>query len=198
MAAKLEFPSPDTTVTSKDLDVSPDYKFRVYTPPNATGKEALGMYFHGGGWAMGSIDQEDAISRIISKSCNLVVVAVGYRLAPAHPWPAAHDDCASAAKYAIEHAAELGADPKSGLLLAGSSAGGNLAISTALRLIDDGLGDKVSGICAMVPVTVHPDAVPAELKSRYTSYDEHAEHTVNSKSAMEGFFSKGQHDSNIP
>jgi len=63
-----------------------------------------------------------------------------------------------------------------------------MALSTALRLVDDGLGDKVKGVVSMVPVTVHPDAVPEQLKGRYTSYDEHAEHTVNTKDAMKAFF----------
>lgn len=63
-----------------------------------------------------------------------------------------------------------------------------MVFSTALRLIDDGLGDKVKGLVSMAPVTVHPDAVPDQLKGRYTSYEEHAEHTVNTKDAMAAFF----------
>lgn len=115
-------------------------------------------------------------------------MSVGYRLAPAHTWPAAHEDCADAAKYALSHVSELGADPEAGIVIVGSSAGGGMAFSTALRLIDHGLGDKVKGVVSMVPVTVHPDAVPEELRERYTSYEEHAEHTVNTKDAMEAFF----------
>jgi versiconal hemiacetal acetate esterase len=144
---------------------------------------------------MGSVDAEDAIPRIIAKACSSIVVSVEYRLAPAHVWPAAHEDCYEAAKYCIEHAGDWGADPKRGIVISGASAGGNLAISTALRLADEGLGSKVSGVAAMVPVTVHPDAVPEQLKAKYTSYDEHANHTVNTKDAMEAFFSELTHQS---
>jgi versiconal hemiacetal acetate esterase len=188
LTSTLTFPTPDTSVTTTDVSPSPNYKLRIYRPPNATGKEKLALYIHGGGGVLGSIDQEDAIARIIAKSNDLVVVSVGYRLAPAHKWPAAHEDCAEAAKYALSHASELGADPEAGILIAGSSAGGGMAFSTALRLIDDGLGDKVKGVVSMAPVTVHPDAIPEELRERYTSYEEHAEHTVNTKDAMEAFF----------
>jgi versiconal hemiacetal acetate esterase len=144
---------------------------------------------------MGSVDAEDAIPRIIAKACSSIVVSVEYRLAPAHVWPAAHEDCYEAAKYCIEHAGDWGADTERGIVISGASAGGNLAISTALRLADEGLGSKVSGVAAMVPVTVHPDAVPEQLKAKYTSYDEHANHTVNTKDAMEAFFSELTHQS---
>lgn len=191
MVSKLSFPSPDTSITTKDIHPNSNYWIRVYTPPNAAGNALpLTLYIHGGGWVLGSADQEDAIPRIIAKACNVICVSVEYRLAPKHVWPAAHDDCFEAAKYALEHAQEFGADPAGGIVLTGASAGGNLAISTALRMIDEGLGDKVRGIAALVPVTIHPDAVPEEYKARYTAYEEHAEHTVNTKDAMITFFSE--------
>ena len=76
------------------------------------------------------------------------------------------------------------------MALIGTSAGGGLAFSAALKLVDEGLADKIAGVVSLVPVTIHPDAIPPEMKGRYTSYDEHAENTVNTKNAMEAFFGK--------
>lgn len=155
---------------------------RKYTPPTCTSQRTVGVYFHGGGWAMGSVDQEDALCRFISKECQMTVHSVGYRLAPKYKYPAALDDCVGATSWAFEnHAA-------SEVVLIGASAGGNLAFGTALRLIDRGMGDKVKGVVALVPVTIHPDAVADEMKAQYTSYEEHAENTVNTKSAMMTFW----------
>jgi versiconal hemiacetal acetate esterase len=57
-----------------------------------------------------------------------------------------------------------------------------------MRLIDDGYQEKLAGVVALVPVSVHPDAVPLQLKDRCTAYDENAENTVNTNSAMKAFF----------
>jgi versiconal hemiacetal acetate esterase len=72
--------------------------------------------------------------------------------------------------------------------IGGASAGGGMAFGVVLRLIDDGLASSVAGLVAQVPVTVHPDLVPADLKSKYKSFDEQSGHTVNSKSAMYAFW----------
>lgn len=76
------------------------------------------------------------------------------------------------------------------VFITGLSAGGNLAIGTTLKAIDGGYGDKIKGLVAIVPVTIHPDVVPAEYKSMHTSYEEHSTDTVNSQSAMGAFFGK--------
>jgi versiconal hemiacetal acetate esterase len=197
MVSKYDFPPPDTSVDTKDVQIDTDdsrtITCRIYTPPSTTSAKKLAVYFHGGGWAMGDLDTEDAQCRIISKQCGVVLVSVDYRLAPQHKYPAPLDDCAEGAKWAIKNATTLvgNTDSNAGqVVVIGTSAGGGLAFSTALRLIDERLADKIAGVVAMVPVTVHPDAVPADMKSRYTSYDEHAENTVNTKSAMEAFFGK--------
>jgi versiconal hemiacetal acetate esterase len=136
---------------------------------------------------MGDLDADDGNCRAISKGSGVVLVSVDYRLAPAHPSPAALDDCVAAFKWTFQNAASLGGTAGS-VFIAGASAGANLAFGTALRLIDEGLGSQITGVVAQVPVSVHPDLVPEELKSQFTAYDEHAEHTVNSKSAMLAFW----------
>lgn len=155
---------------------------RTYTPPTSTGHNPIGLYFHGGGWVLGSVDQEDALCRLISKQCEMTLVSVEYRLAPKFKSPAALDDCVEASLWALKHFAV------NKVVLIGASAGGNLAFGTALRLIDRDMADHVQGVVALVPVTIHPDAVPAHLKPRYTSYDEYDEHTVNTKPAMMTFW----------
>lgn len=182
MAAKYEFPAPDPSVNSEQHDLD-GFWVRSYTPPGSTGQEPLGVYFHGGGWVMGSVDQEDAVCRLISKACKMRMVSVEYRMAPKHKYPVPLQDCVTATLWTLKHFSQDKA------LLLGGSAGANLAFGTALKLIDQGQGDRVKGVVAMVPVTVLPDALPAHLKPEYTAYDQHANHTVNTKSAMEVFIS---------
>jgi versiconal hemiacetal acetate esterase len=188
LVSKYTFPGPDTSVSTEDKTIGDDLKIRVYTPPGyVKGSRPVGLYIHGGGWAMGDLDMDDAGCRVQSKGAGAIIVSVDYRLAPQHPYPAGPDDCLTAYKWTLENAELLGGLPGK-VWIGGASAGGNLVFTTALRLIDDGLGSSLAGLVPQVPVTVHPDVVPAELKSKYKSLDEHAEHTVNSKSAMGAFW----------
>jgi versiconal hemiacetal acetate esterase len=136
---------------------------------------------------MGDLDGEDAQVRTISKATGLVIVSVDYRLAPAHPYPAGLDDCITAYYWALENWEILGTK-KDEAVTFGTSAGGNLALSTALKVIDEGRGESLKGVVAVVPVTVAPDAVKKEWRDRYTSYEEHAEHTINTAAGMKAFF----------
>jgi acetyl esterase len=96
------------------------------------------VYFHGGGWTIGDIDTHLGHARRICTQADAVVVSIGYRLAPEHPFPAAFDDAVVAADWVFSHAAEFGGDPET-LILAGDSAGGQLAASVALARRDAGL-----------------------------------------------------------
>jgi acetyl esterase len=100
--------------------------------PASTGQAALLVFFHGGGFVVGDIESHDGLCRMISRDAAIHVLSVDYRLAPEHPAPAAVDDCVAAYRWAIEHAAELGADP-SRVGVGGDSAGGTLAALVALR-----------------------------------------------------------------
>lgn len=138
---------------------------------------------------MGDLEGEDAQCRKASLDAGLVIVAVEYRLAPKNPYPAGLDDCVAAYRWAVKNSQELNTKPDAAVLF-GTSAGGNLAISTALRLLDGGEGKALKGIVAVVPVTVSPDVVPEKLKGKYTSYTEHDKHTINTGSAMKAFYGK--------
>ncbi|KAL5046734.1 hypothetical protein BDW71DRAFT_207219 [Aspergillus fruticulosus] len=182
MVAKYEAQSTvDESVYTQDVTLG-DFWLRVYTSSGASTNKSVGIYFHGGGWAMGAVDEEDAFCRLISKHNQMTLVSVEYRLAPQYPYPIPLEDCVEAVKWSLENL-----QPPS-VVLIGASAGGNLAFGAALKLIDQGCGGVIEGVVSLVPVTVHPDAVPTDLKPRYTSYETNADATINTTSAMMTYF----------
>lgn len=187
MVQHLIFAAPDASVKTEDKEIFPGLKVRIYSPANYGGDKPVCVFYHGGGWAMGDLEGEDAQLRTISKDAGVVIVSVDYRLAPRHPYPAGLDDCITAYHWAIENS-EVLKTKKNAAITFGTSAGGNLALSAALRLIDAGEADTLKGVVAVVPVTIAPDAVPAELKEKYTAYEENANHTINTTSGMEEFY----------
>lgn len=109
---------------------------RLYTPHGAGAPGPLLVYFHGGGWVIGDLETHDGHCRRLAEASGARVLAVDYRLAPEHPFPAAHDDALSATRWAFDHAEAIGADPAR-IGVGGCSAGGNLAASVALTLRND-------------------------------------------------------------
>ena len=120
-------------VTSVDREIpgaAGNLPVRVYTPDGA-GPFPVVVYFHGGGWVIADKQVYDGGARAISKHAQAVVVSVDYRLAPEAKFPAAQDDALAAYKWVAGNAASIKGDAKR-LALAGESAGGNLAIATAV------------------------------------------------------------------
>ena len=107
-----------------------DVPVRVYAPIGGAGSKPLIVFFHGGGWVLGDLETHDGIPRRLARDVDAVVVAVDYRLAPEHPFPAAADDALAAYRWALSNAAALGADG-SRVAVVGDSAGGNLAAVVA-------------------------------------------------------------------
>lgn len=106
---------------------------RLYSPKGTEGERLpLLIYLHGGGWTFGSLNSCAHFCNAMAASGAVRVLAVGYRLAPEHPYPAGLDDCCAALQYAIDNAAQLSIDPDR-ISIGGDSSGGNLAIATALR-----------------------------------------------------------------
>ena len=142
---------------------------RVYRP-DASGPDAglpVLVYFYGGGWSLGTLDTCDGVCRMITNAAGCVTVAAGYRLAPEHKFPAAVEDCHTAAQWVAAHAAELGADAAR-LAVGGDSSGGNLAAAVALYARDLG-GPAVTHQLLVYPNTDHQADTPSmrEIADEY-------------------------------
>jgi acetyl esterase/lipase len=109
---------------------------RLYAQGPARTRPVL-LFMHGGGWVIGDLDTHDDPCRRLALDSGCLVIAVDYRLAPEHRYPAAVDDAWAALRWVAAHAAELGGDPAR-LAVGGDSAGGNLAAALALRARDAG------------------------------------------------------------
>ena len=109
-------------------------RIRVYRPAGVVARLLPTiLYFHGGGWVMGSLEGYDLVCRYICARTGCAVVAVDYRLAPEHKFPAAIEDAVASFRWLAENATDLGTDPAR-IVLAGDSAGGNIAAVAAQLL----------------------------------------------------------------
>ena len=122
---------------------------RVYTPEGEAPFPIV-VFFHGGGWVVGTLDSYDPLCRALAAATPAVVVSVDYRLAPEHRWPAAVEDAYAATLWASGNAAALGG-AQHRLAVAGDSAGGNLAAVVALGARDRG-GPQVAFQLLVYPV----------------------------------------------
>lgn len=125
---------------------------RAYLPRVASSNELLPIcvFFHGGGWVFGGDGSHDHIARYFA-SQRVVTVMVDYRLAPENKYPIPLNDCVDAIKWAARNAGELGCDPRK-LVVAGDSAGANLALAACLRVRDakfEGFAEGVAAIAAL-------------------------------------------------
>ncbi len=109
------------------------------------------VYYHGGGWVVGSIDETDTVARKLAERTSCAVVLVDYRLAPEHRYPVAVEDSWAALEWVGEHLESIAA-PGAPLFVAGDSAGGNLAAVMALRARDRG-GPAIAAQILIYPVT---------------------------------------------
>jgi acetyl esterase/lipase len=152
-------PPPAELPRVEDRTITGGIKTRIYWPVSDPSDLPVVVFYHGGGWVIGDLDSHDATARAIAGGVGAVVVAVDYRLAPEHPYPAAVDDAFAALKWVSEHAAELGADP-SRLAVAGDSAGGNLA-AVVSQLARDAGGPPVKFQLLWYPATTLDFALPS-------------------------------------
>lgn len=179
-------------------------KYRIYVPKRGQDSSAqdrlpVGVFYHGGGFALGDLDTEDALCRAVAQNSKTLIVSVDYRLAPDHKAPAQLEDAVKMFQWvcgpgldsgalarellmaftsqAYRHAPTFGGDPKK-LYTVGTSAGGALAFAVARKVV---LGqaalpkDAVKGIAAFSPVLFHPEGVPDTYSSQHTAYKDNKE-----------------------
>ena len=137
------------------------------------------LFFHGGGFVIGDLDTHNSLCTELSAELDLPVLAVHYRLAPEHPFPAAPDDCEAAARWLAASPAELERQV-TGLITIGGSAGGNLATVTARALCDKP---------AAAPMVLQVLLYPATDESQDGSMAKFAEGHFLTKLAMDWFYS---------
>jgi acetyl esterase len=123
---------------------------RLLVPPQ--GARAVVVYLHGGGFVAGAIDEFDVMARKLAERTSCAVVLVGYRLAPEHPYPTAVEDCEAALRWSAAQVEELTGRADAPLIVAGDSAGGNLAAVLARRARDAG-GPALALQVLIYPVT---------------------------------------------
>jgi acetyl esterase len=130
----------DPVGSVRDLEIDTDaavLRARHYTPTDTGDALPLLVYYHGGGFTYGDLDTHDGSCRLLCRYSGAHVLAIDYRLAPEHPFPAAVQDAREALRWAISHAGELGADPQR-VGVGGDSAGGNLAAVVSQIAARDG------------------------------------------------------------
>jgi acetyl esterase len=138
-------------VTTEEITVPVDggeIPVRLHRPPG-TGPLPLTVYFHGGGWILGSAKQTDRICRRLADRTGAVVASVGYRRPPEHPFPTPLEDCYAALLWLVGRTGDIGVSD-TGIVVGGQSAGGNLAAAVALLARDRG-GPTLAGQWLDVP-----------------------------------------------
>jgi len=133
---------PVAGVNSEDLfipssDDSPPVKVRLYRPANLVNAIPALLWLHGGGYVLGNLDQDDLFLRQLSQDLQCAILAVDYRLAPEHPYPAPLEDCYCALAFLFDNAACMLID-SARIAIGGASAGGGLAAGLALLARDRG------------------------------------------------------------
>ena len=154
-----------------------DLPVRVYRPREGEALPVL-VYFHGGGWVAGNLDTHDGTCRALANRVPCVVVAVDYRLAPEHKFPAAVEDAHAALRWVAGHAGAIGGDPRR-VAVGGDSAGGNLATVVARRWRDSG------GTPLVFQLLVYP-ATDSRMHS--ASFVEHGDGCFLTREGMRWFW----------
>ncbi|QCB44228.1 alpha/beta hydrolase [Sphingomonas sp. PAMC26645] len=159
--------TPDATVTTRDVAYGSDANqfARIYKPASLANAKNLPVvvYYHGGGWVIATVDTYDAAPRLLAKQLGAIVVSVEYRHAPEFKFPAQHDDAAAAYRWTLQNAASWGGDPRK-IAVAGESAGGNLAVATAIYARDNRLTTPLH-IVSVYPIANSSMTLPSRMDS---------------------------------
>ncbi|HEY0187725.1 MAG TPA: alpha/beta hydrolase [Cellulomonas sp.] len=153
---------------------------RLYRPLGVE-RAPVFVWIHGGGWTLGAIEENEMASRAVCAHAGVAVLALEYRLAPEHPYPAAIEDCLAAVAWIAEHGDTLGVDPAR-LAVGGESAGGYLTTVVALHAREHA-GPAIAAQVLVCPVTDLPD------RSR-ESYRAYGDGFGMSAASMDFFFAQ--------
>ena len=188
LAASRAAVPPPAVMSAEDIKVKGAAGFlaaRVYR--NASGTSPTVVFFHGGGWVAGDLDTHDRQARLLAIETGAVVVSVDYRRPPEVRFPGAFEDAFAAVKDVVARIAEFGGDGTR-VGVAGDSAGGNLAATTAIACRDAGI--KLAAQLLVYPVTdVAGNFADASENARFPSRSENAEGYFLSRAVMEWFCS---------
>lgn len=172
--------TPPPGVSVRDITVqgaAGPLRAKLYTPDGASGPLPVVVYFHGGGWVIADAQVYDASTRALAREARAAIISVNYRRAPEAKFPAQHDDALAAYRWALANASSIGGDPRR-VALAGESAGGNLAVATAVAARDARLQPPVH-VLSVYPIAGSDLNTP--------SYQENANAMPLNRAAMAWF-----------
>ncbi|MGB3544644.1 alpha/beta hydrolase [Rubrivirga sp.] len=171
---------PKVTVNHREIAAGPSQGLvvRTYAPVGASGRLPVVVYYHGGGWIIADLDTYEAGAVALATKTGAIVVSVAYRQAPDDRYPAAHDDAFAAYRWVTQNAGSINGDPDR-IAIAGESAGGNMAVATAIRARDEGV-PMPRAIVSVYPV--------ADGDVQSPSYDRYANALPLNRGGMEWFF----------
>jgi acetyl esterase/lipase len=176
---------------------------RTYTPEKTGGP--LYVMYHGGGWCIGGLENEELLCRLLCGQLGFVAVNVDYRLAPEHTFPTAHNDCWDATKWVScdwkrygntitnaiqvgQNASQLGADPSKGFVVGGTSAGGNIAAAITHLARDEKFSPPVTGAHLMIPAICSIDDLPSKYQKDQHSWEQNEHAAILSRKACDLFY----------
>lgn len=168
--ATRSIPGLPNKVATEDLKLSGALTARLYRPVGTDAQMLpVLVHLHGGGWVAGSIATHDPFCRLLCEQAQIIMLSVGYRLAPEHRHPAALEDGEAALQWVAGNAARFGGDATR-LGLSGDSAGGHLAAVLANRLAARGGGMQLKALALLYPVTDYPNPQSLSYVQNATSY----------------------------
>ncbi len=171
-------PPPGATMTTRTVPgAAGPLPTNIYTPDGA-GPFPVIVYYHGGGWVIANKDVYDGGARSLAIGAKAVVISADYRQGPEHKFPAAHDDAIAVYQWALENAASLKGDPRR-VALAGESAGGGLAVATAIAARDKSMQ------MPLAIISVYPIAMG---DTNSAAYEENATAKPLNRAMMTWFF----------
>lgn len=177
----IPMPAFNLDTMGKDIPVNGgNIHLSIFTPKTGNGPFPVIVYYHGGGFVIANIKVYEASAKTLADKVGAIVISVGYRLAPENRFPVAHNDAYAAYEWAIKNAASIKGDPKK-IAVVGESAGGNLAINTAIKARDKGI---------MVPTAIVAVYPVAGSDTTTASYVKNADAKPLNKAMMVWFVKK--------